>query len=302
MAADMEHLRDMALFVSLVNAMSFSRAADSLGMPKSSLSRRIAGLEAAIGVRLLNRTTRRIELTEAGAIYYARCKEIVEAASVAHEQLKDMVETPRGHLRVSMVADDLGTIMLAPLVAAFARRHPGITFEIDLSPRRVDLLSEHFDVAIRVGEQPDSSMTARRLAMVQPALYAAPAYLGARGCPDHPSVLASHDCIRLPLGQAGGRWTLTRDGEALEIDVGGTFAVNNMGMAKRLAALGMGIGAVDDAMARDEVISGQLIPVLPDWGLAPIPVYAFTATRLLPAKTRAFIDFLANRGRAADAT
>ena len=91
MAADMEHLRDMALFVSLVNAMSFSRAADSLGMPKSSLSRRIAGLEAAIGVRLLNRTTRRIELTEAGAIYYARCKEIVEAASVAHEQLKDMV-------------------------------------------------------------------------------------------------------------------------------------------------------------------------------------------------------------------
>jgi len=294
---DMEHLRDMALFVGVVNAMSFSGAAESLGMPKSSLSRRIAGLEAAIRVRLLNRTTRRIELTEAGAIYFARCTDIVEAAGVAHAQLRELVESPRGLLRVSMVADDLGTIELAPLVAAFARRHPGITFEIDLSPRRVDLLSERFDVAIRVGEQPDSSLTARRLTTVQPYLYAAPAYLGGRGTPAHPSDLAGHDCIRLPLGASGGRWTLLRGGEAIEIAVGGTFAVNNMGMVKRLAALGVGIGAVDEIMVRDDIASGRLAPVLPDWSLPPIPVYAFTASRLLPAKTRAFIDFLAERGR-----
>lgn len=284
------------MFVDVVNAMSFSRAAESLGMPKSSLSRRIADLETAIGVRLLNRTTRRIELTEAGAIYLARCREIVEAASVAHEQLRDMADTPRGHLRISMLPD-LWSMIFAPLIADFARLHPLITFDIDFSPRLVDLLSERFDLAIRVGEPRDSSLIARRLGETNPGVYASPAYLRDRGTPGHPRDLANHTCIRLPLGAAGARWRLARGGEIVEVDVTGPFAVNNMDMVKRLAILGMGIGVVDETMARDAMASGELVRLFPDWTLPPVPVYAFTVTRLLPAKTRTLIDFLAKEMR-----
>jgi len=287
----------MALFVDVVNAMSFTRAAERLGMPKSSLSRRIALLERAIGVRLLNRTTRSLELTEAGAAYHARCVEIVDAAEVAHEELADLVRTPRGHLRVSMLPD-LGVVFLAPLLATFARLHPAISFEIDLSPRRVDLLAEGYDVAIRAGVLADSSMTARRLAMMEASLYAAPAYLAARGVPAHPGDLAEHACLRLPLGSVGGRWRLIRGDETIDVDVDGSFAVNNMGMTRRLAELGLGIAFIHRYMVQDALDAGTLMPVLPEWTLPPTPLYAFTATRLLPAKVRAFIEFLVTELRA----
>ncbi len=292
MAEAREHLRDMALFVDVVNAMSFTRAAERLGMPKSSLSRRVAQLEAAIGVRLLNRTTRRVELTEAGAAYHARCREIVEAAEVAHEELDDLIRAPRGHLRVSMLPD-LGVIIFAPLLAAFARRHPEISFDIDLSPRRVDLLSEGFDVAIRVGALADSSMTVRSLATLAARLFAAPGYLEAHGVPTHPHDLARHDCLRLPLGPAGNAWHLTRGDEAVTVEVSGRFAVNNMAMVGRLAELGMGIAFIHECMAREAMKQGTLVPVLPDWTFPSTPIYAFTATRLLPAKVRVFVEFLA---------
>ncbi len=292
MAEAREHLRDMALFVDVVNAMSFTRAAERLGMPKSSLSRRIANLERAIGVRLLNRTTRRIELTEAGAAYHARCSEIVEAAEVAHEELTDLIRTPRGHLRISMLPD-MGMVFFAPLLADFARQHPEITFDIDLSPRRVDLLSEGFDVAVRAGALADSSMTARRLATLEAGLFAAPNYLAARGVPAHPADLTGHDCLRLPTGAASKVWHLDRGGESVSVEVSGTFVVNSMGMALRLAELGQGVAFILQRMVRDAVEGGALVPVLPDWTLAPSPIYAFTATRLLPAKVRAFVDFLA---------
>jgi DNA-binding transcriptional LysR family regulator len=292
----MNHLRDMALFVDVVKTMSFTRAAEVLGIPKSSLSRRIAGLEQNIGVRLLNRSTRKIELTEAGAIYFARCKEIVDAARLAHEELKDMVEVPRGHLRVSM-APDFGTMVLAPLIAAFLHRYPDVTLEADLSPRRVDLLSEHFDVAIRIGEQPDSTLTVRRLGSVAAALYAAPAYLAQAGEPGHPAALPGHACIRVPLSAAAARWTLWRGEERAEVTVDGRVAVNNIAMAQRFAVFGLGIGLLDCGMAEEDVLAGRLRRVLPDWTPVPLPVHAFTVTRLLPAKTRALISFLADRMR-----
>ena len=287
----MNHLRDMALFVDVVKTMSFTRASEALGIPKSSLSRRIAGLERDVGVQLLNRTTRKIELTEAGAIYYARCKEIIESAQIAHEQLKDMVEIPRGNLRISM-PPDFGTSFLAPLIADFAHRYPDVTMELDLSPRRVDLLSEHFDVAIRIGEQPDSTLTARRLGSVEPALYAAPAYLDRAGEPNHPTQLSEHLCIRLPLSTAAARWSLRRGQEQIDVMTDGRIAVNNIAMAQCLAVLGLGIGQLDPRMVQDDVSAGRLRQVLPDWTPPFAPIYAFTVTRSQPAKTRAFISFL----------
>lgn len=139
---------------------SFRRAADSLSMPNSTLSRRISGLEKSIGLRLLHRTTRKIELTEAGQIYFERCKRIVDEARLAHEQLGEMLEQPSGILRASLPVD-FATTYLAPLIAKFSVCYPGISFEFDLTPRNVDLVAEPFDVAIRMGSQSDSALIAR---------------------------------------------------------------------------------------------------------------------------------------------
>ena len=169
----MELLNDMALFVEVVKARGFRRAAEAVGIPNSTVSRRISSLEKAIGLRLLHRTTRKIELTEAGQIYFQRCKRIVDEAKLAHEQLGELLAQPSGVLRASLPVD-FANIYLAPLIAEFARRYPGISFDLDLTPRLVDLVSEPFDVAIRMGNPPNSNLIARQLANLACYLYASP--------------------------------------------------------------------------------------------------------------------------------
>lgn len=290
----MELLRDMALFVEVAKARSFSRAAAALGMPNSSLSRRISGLEKSIGLRLLNRTTRRTELTDAGQIYYERCRAIVEEAQQAHEQLRGVVDEPSGHLRVSMPVD-FGVAYLAPLLVEFAGRYPGIRFDFDLSPRRVDILSEPFDVALRVGALPDSTLSARRIALIRAVLCAAPAYLRAAGDPANPAALAAHQCLRLRATPGETVWPLLRGDEKAEVRVDGRFAMNNIGLLQRLAVSGMGIALLAEDMVADDLRAGRLQRVLPEWHPPPIPVYALAASRLMPARARVFIDFLAER-------
>jgi len=187
----MDMLHDMALFVEVAKAMSFKRAAESSGTPASSLSRRIAALEKAVGVRLLNRTTRSIELTEAGALYYVRCREIVEAARVAHEQLGEVAEIPRGRLRVSTTVE-FARLFLGSVIADYVRRFPEVTVEFDLQPHKVDLIAQNFDLALRIGPQPDSSLIARRLGSIRTSLYAAPSYLGEAPSIHAPEDLADH--------------------------------------------------------------------------------------------------------------
>ncbi|PCE34269.1 LysR family transcriptional regulator [Burkholderia ubonensis] len=284
----MELLNDMALFVDVVNAMSFRRAAELTGVPNSTVSRRISALEKAIGLRLLHRTTRRIELTEAGQLYYERCRRIVEEARLAHEQLGEMLAQPTGVLRASLPVD-FAMVFLAPLVVEFARRYPGIRFEFDLTPRRVDLVAEPFDIAIRMGEQPDSTLIARLLARIPARLYASPRYLEQAGEPAHPAELARHACVGFPKP---GVWTLSRGTESVDVAIGGRFAVNSIGMFRRLAELDQGVILVAEELVTEELASGRLRPVLPDWQGTPVPVYALTATRLLPAKTQRFIEFL----------
>lgn len=287
----MELLNDMALFVEVVRAMSFRRASDATGVPNSTISRRVSALEKAIGLRLLNRTTRRIELTEAGQIYYERCRRIVDEARLAHEQLGEMQAQPSGVLRASLPVD-FATIYLAPLITEFAQRYPGISFDFDLTPRAVDLVSEPFDVAIRMGEPKDSSLIARLLARLPGYLYASPSYLAAAGTPKHPSELAKHECIGFTKG---GPWTLHRNGEEIKVDVSGRFVLNSVGMMKRLAVLDQGIILLPVEVVAEDVADGRLCPVLPKWQGTPVPVYAMTETRLLPAKTQRFIEFLRER-------
>jgi DNA-binding transcriptional LysR family regulator len=286
----MELLNDMALFVEVVKARSFRRAAGTIGMPNSTLSRRISGLEKAIGLRLLHRTTRRIELTEAGQLYFERSKRIVDEARLAHEQLGEMLAQPSGVLRVSLPVD-FATTFLAPHMAEFARRYPGISFEFDLTPRRVDLVAEPFDVAIRMGELPDSSLIARQLARLPRYLYASPRYLDLSGAPSQPADLAQHECLRMRTAEAAA-WTLHDAEETVEIAVGGRFVLNNIGMIRRLATLDLGIAVLAEEIVAEDLAEGRLRRVLPMWQATPIQVHAITETRLLPAKTQRFIEFL----------
>jgi DNA-binding transcriptional LysR family regulator len=287
----MELLNDMALFVEVAHTRSFRRAADATGVPNSTLSRRISALEKAIGLRLLHRTTRKVELTEAGQLYYERCWRIVEEARIAHEQLGEMLAQPSGVLRASLPVD-FATIYMAPLIAEFARRYPGITFDFDLTPRRVDLVTEPFDVAIRMGELTDSNLIARLLARLSVQAYASPRYLEISSEPTHPSQLAQHECLGFPKA---GKWVLHRGAETIEVEVGGRFLVNSVGMFRRLATLDMGVILLPEEVAAEDLAAGRLRRILPDWQAKSTPVYALTETRLLPAKTQRFIEFLQER-------
>lgn len=289
----MELLNDMALFVEVVKAKGFRAAAEATGTPNSTLSRRIRSLEREIGLRLMHRTTRKIELTEAGQIYYERCKRIVDEARLAHEQLGDMLAEPSGVLRASLPVD-FAASYLAPLIAEFAALHPKLSFEFDLTPRRVDLVSEPFDLAVRVGESEDSQLIARSLVSLTSSLYAAPSYLARRGEPLHPSELANHECLNI---HKAGVWRLELDGKVEAIKVGGRFAMNSVSMIRRMATLGAGVLLVPPLIVEGEVKDGTLVPVLSAWRSSPITIYAMTETRLLPAKTQRFIEFLQDRLR-----
>ncbi|MDE1149817.1 MAG: LysR family transcriptional regulator [Azospirillaceae bacterium] len=287
----MEILNDMALFVEVVKAKGFRAAAEAIGMPNSTLSRRISALEKGIGLRLLHRTTRRIELTEAGQIYFDRCKRIVDEARLAHAQLGDMLAQPTGVLRASLPVD-FALTYLAPLMAEFAGLYPGITFNFDLTPRRVDLVSEPFDVAIRIGESEDSQLITRLLATLTPRLYASPGYLAQAGEPTVPADLERHECLGI---LRAGTWTL-RDGEGTTtVPIGGRFILNSVGMIRRLATLDMGIALMPEEVVMDELAAGTLRRIMPEWHGLPTPIYAVTETRLLPAKTQRFIEFLQAR-------
>ncbi len=284
----MELLNDMALFIEVAQTLNFRKAAEASGIPNSTLSRRVAALEKHIGLRLLHRTTRRVELTEAGQLYYDRCRRIVDEARIAHEQLGEMLAQPSGVLRASLPVD-FATVYMAPLIADFSRRYPGITFEFDLTPRRVDLVTEPFDVAIRMGELPDSHLIARLLARLSVQLFASPKYLELCGEPARPADLGRHECLGFPKAD---RWTMHRQGETVEVDVGGKFLVNSVGMLRRLATLDMGIIMLPEEVVADDLAAGRLRRLLPDWEGHSTPVYAITETRLLPAKTQRFIEFL----------
>ncbi|MGF6239816.1 DNA-binding transcriptional LysR family regulator [Paraburkholderia sp. GAS38] len=291
----MELLSYMRLFVEVARTRSFRRAAEALDMPNSTLSRHIAELEKTIGLRLLHRSTRKVELTEAGDVYFKRCQSIVEEARIAHESLLDVVERPSGTLRVSMPAD-LATGYLAPILADFATTYPLIAFEFDLTPRRIDLQADPFDLALRIGPPPTapSMLVARQIALLPRYLYAAPSYLKKAPPLTVPDDLRHHVmCIAQgTLRQGDVVRTLYRGDESVEVTTPTRFAMNSVGLTRSLAAHGVGIAAMDTELARDDVDLGRLVRVLPEWSLSPVQVHAITETRLLPARTRLFIEFL----------
>jgi DNA-binding transcriptional LysR family regulator len=292
----MKRLQGMELFVEVAKTHSFSRAAATLGVPKSTLSRQVAELERSVGLRLLSRTTRKVELTDAGRLYFERCQRIVAEAQIAHEELQKLVDTPAGPLRVNMPAD-FGTDFLAESFMEFSRRYPDVTFFLDLAnPDHASRVFQTCDVSIEIGDLPDSTQIARLLGMLPAHLYASRDYLEKHGEPKHPSDLTRHECIEFRAEGAGRvtRWPLTNGEQHIEFTPGNRFSVNGVAMARRLAMLGAGIAVLVGGQLAEQQ-SGQLQRVLPDWQLGPFPVHAVTETRLLPAKTRIFIEFLMER-------
>jgi DNA-binding transcriptional LysR family regulator len=285
---------DLMLFARVADEGSFSRAAERVGLPKSTVSRRIATLESQLGERLLLRTTRKLTVTDFGhsVLEHAHqvAAEVDAAASLAqHRQIE-----PSGRLRVSMPAD-FANVVLAKMLGEFVARYSSISLEIDLSPRRVDLIGENFDLALRMGElQEDSSLAARRIATFSVGLYASPDYLKRRGVPSEPEALMEHDGLRL-LKRNGepAAWMLTRGEARWEGIPPGRATANSPELLMRLARAGCGITAVNDHFAAEAVREGQLAPVLEDWSLPPAPGWAvFPGRRLMPARTRVFLDML----------
>ncbi len=289
---------DLLLFARVMEAGSFSRAAERLHLPKSTVSRRVAALEERLGEKLLQRSTRRLALTDfgQGVLEHARvvAGEVDGALALAlHRQ-----QRPRGRLRVSMPGD-FAQQALPEMLSAFVRDNPEVQLELDLSPRRVDLIAEGFDLAIRMGTLPeDSQLAARRLALIGTGLYASPGYLARHGEPQLPQALTSmHGLMILSRHGDAVPWKLRRGHEgAWELWEGQPqlkTLVNAPDMLLRMACADVGITAVGAHFAQPFVDRGELVRVLPDWELLPTPCWAvFPERRLMPLRTRAFLDAL----------
>lgn len=288
---------DLLLFARVADAGSFSRAAERLNLPKSSVSRRVAALETRLGERLLLRTTRKLTLTDFGRNVLDHAHHVAEEVDAATSLALQRKAQPSGRLRVSM-PNDLASLVLSDLFADFIARYPAIALEIDLSPRRVDLIGENFDLAIRMGDLPDdASLAARRIATWSAGLFAAPAYLARRGTPAEPEALMEHDALRLLLRTGDpALWTLTRGDERWEGIPPGRATANSPELLVRLARAGGGIAEVKHHFADPYVRSGELVPVLPDWQMPRVDGWAvFPGRRLMPARTRVFLDALEAR-------
>ncbi len=287
----MDLFEDMRLFIAVAQTKSFSAASKATGTPLSSISRRIAGLESRLGVQLLHRTSRKVALTELGRTYLEGARGILDATRAVEEEVRSAVLHPRGRVRVSMPSD-FGQQFLTPLIVEYATRYPDVDFELDLSPRIVDLMTEGFDLAIRIGGQRDSALATRTIARVRAAVFASPRYVQTHGAPATPEDLAGHSCLTLVRGDLRREWTLQSGTRLVTVRVSGRAAANNPTMLKRLACAGLGLALVDELVAVDELESGGLVRVLPDWRAPLIPVHAVTPTKSPPKKIRLLLDCL----------
>ncbi|MDQ2821499.1 MAG: LysR family transcriptional regulator [Pseudomonadota bacterium] len=285
---------DLLLFARIVETGSFTQAALRVDLPKSTVSRRLALLEASLGERLLQRTTRKVMVTEFGASLLEHARKVAEEVEAAGALAQHRQAEPSGRLRISMPAD-IANLVMTGVMARFLVKYPSVSLELDLSPRRVDLVAENFDIAIRMGDLPDdSSLSARRVVLEKLALYAAPSYLALRGLPEQPDDLLGHDLLCI-LARTGSPmpWTLLRGKTTWQRSLTARLTANSPELLARMACNGVGIAASPDIFAGPRVAKGELVRVLPEWDM-PVTVgwAVFPGRRLMPAKTRVFLDMM----------
>lgn len=282
---------EMAIFAKVVDAGSYTRAADKLGLPKSTVSRKISQLEERLGVRLLHRTTRAIKPTEMGKAYYNHCSQMVAEAEEAQRSIHQLQAEPSGLLRITAPVA-FGAGFLAETVQTFLDAHPQVRVDVMLDNKVLDLVEDEIDVAFRVGPMSDSSLVARNLGTIRLIMCASPAYVKKRGAPKTHADLGKHNCVMLN----NMPWQLQGPNGRVEIDVDGRLIMNDMEMTKRMLLIGYGVGLLPITMAYDEIERGQLVQVLPEYHFPDRDIYlVYHSRRQLPTKVVAFIDFVMAR-------
>jgi DNA-binding transcriptional LysR family regulator len=289
-------LNDVLAFTAVADSGSFTRAAERLGWPKSSVSHRVARLERLLGARLLERSTRRLRLTDVGARYHEHARRVLQELDEAAVTVASFRAQPQGWLRVS-ASVVLGQALLPPLVAEFAALYPQVQLFMDLSNRRVDLLEEGFDLAIRSGVLPDSSLVSRRLGRAAACLYAAPSYLRRRGKPATPADLANHVLADNAAAPNQERWALVHDdGSTSTVPARFQVVGNDPVLLREWAVTGAGIVSLPQFVAAPALAQRRLVAVLPGWATRHVDVQiVFPSHKSLSPALRAFVDLAAER-------
>jgi DNA-binding transcriptional LysR family regulator len=289
---------ELSSFVAVAETLSFSRAGERLNRDATAVSRRLGALEARLGVRLVERTTRSVTLTEAGRTYLERAREILRQVDEAdREATLHATGEPRGHLRLAL-PDSFGRLWLAPLLVEFLRAHPRITIEAEFSNRFVDIVGERFDLAVRLGELGDSRLVARRVCARRRLLCAAPGYLAQHGSPRQPEDLARHACLVFTGLAHRNRWDLAdAQGVVRRVPVSGPLATDNAEVLVEAATAGLGVMLATDWLVGRQLQDGRLVRLLPQWQVVDEgAVFIVTPSGSAAAsKTRAFSDWLAAR-------
>jgi len=294
----MDRLQAIEAFVKVAELRSFTAAADALRLSRTSVSDLVKDLEERMGVRLLQRTTRRVSLTESGAAFLERVRLGLAALEEAEAEATTFAAKPRGVLRVNAPMS-FGFRHLAPIVGDFLMAYPDVSVEFTLNDRVVDLIENNVDVAIRIGNLTDSSLISRKLASARMLLCAAPAYLKRNGAPKHPRDLPSHRCLAFAYWSEGQNWRFKRRADEVVVKVDARLWCNNGDAVVEAAAKGVGIAMQPDFIAGPLIRSGHLVEILPGWRAMELGIYAVHSPGpFVPAKTRAFIDHLATALRA----
>ena len=281
------------VFVAVAENGSFAAAARQLGLTKSAVSKRIGGLETHLGAQLFHRSTRSISLTEAGEIYLAHAVQALGSAKEAEDAVAALQGAPVGHLRVSAPMS-FGQLHVAPAIPEFLRLHPGITMELSMDDRFVDLVESGVDLALRAGTLADSALIVRKLAPIHSVIVAAPDYLDRAGAPTHPQDLIGHDCLHYAYSRDPLEWKFIGEEGETAVRTKGRFRVNNSEALCTTLIAGLGIGRLPTFIAGSHLAAGRLRRVLPTFMMPEQALYSvFPERRHVPAKVRAFVDFFA---------
>lgn len=283
----------MTAFVRAVETGGFSAAAREMGLTPSALSKLVTRLEDRLGARLLQRTTRRLQLTTEGEIFYARARPILAALGEAEAEVAEAGASPRGLLRL-YCGSTFGTHQLAPAIPRFQALHPEVEIDIAISDQPLGATQEGVDLAIRIGPLEESSLVARRICNLERVICAAPAYLERHGTPRTPDDLQQHNCLWITSLPALRRWPFDTDDGIRVVHVAGNVVTNNAEAVLQLALAGVGITRLSDVVVADAIRSGALLPILADWHhVEPVPLFAtYPSGRNLSPKVRAMVDFL----------
>lgn len=291
-----DRLTGMRVFAQVVEAKSFSTAADKLGISKSLASRHVSALEQSLSVKLLNRSTRKLSLTEAGSLFYEHCARIVQEAELAEERLTRVQSEPAGLVKVT-VAPAFAVRHVLPGLTDFYQKYPKIRVHLSCSNRALDLADEGFDLGIRVSFNQNPNLVARKLVNNRSALCASPTYLERNGMPSRIEELSEHECVLFPALTTKGAWTLSRNSRKYTVPVSGTFETDEMDAVHAAVTAGLGIGILPLYMAREALRQGQLLPLFREFRVEPeSAIYlVYLTNRTLASRVRVLIDFLMGR-------